>query len=205
MLAFNEVQSNGKTVRENNLDIEHAIPVGTLVEVLSDGDNPTAMLRVFVVEHTRDCDGTPLYSLHHQVDIMQHIDDLKEAVDAAYLAGMRATFLTGMSEDMLRIIKHAAPSRDGDDDNFRQFMTNVDPFPGIEDAVRQAAETTGLRVKYHPYPMPLDPYDSENFDLETGQQIYFPERCTGGSISTLDYGKDHSAFWDLFNLARGRK
>jgi hypothetical protein len=46
----------GKTYREENNALKHKIPVGTIVKV---DDNFYA--RVF--SHTRDCDGTPLYTL----------------------------------------------------------------------------------------------------------------------------------------------
>lgn len=46
----------GRTYREVNNATHHAIPVGALVELDGGG-------RAFVVRHTRDCDGTPLYSL----------------------------------------------------------------------------------------------------------------------------------------------
>lgn len=55
------VEENGKTVRENNEALQHNIPLYTMVEVES--DEPGKFLRLFVVEHARDCDGTPLYSL----------------------------------------------------------------------------------------------------------------------------------------------
>lgn len=62
------VEANGKTWRENNLAIEHGIPIGTLVEVKFDswfgeGACWKVQARLWVVAHTRDCDGTPLYSL----------------------------------------------------------------------------------------------------------------------------------------------
>lgn len=64
------LEDNGKTVRENNEQIEHKIPKGTLVEaVCLDGefskycDCNECGMRLFVVAHHRDCDGTPLYSL----------------------------------------------------------------------------------------------------------------------------------------------
>lgn len=62
------VESNGKTVRENNLEREHNIPVGTLVEVqytnwFGDGACEKVQARLFVVHRGRDCDGSPLYWL----------------------------------------------------------------------------------------------------------------------------------------------
>ena len=56
----------GKTYREENLEKTHNIPIGALVEVEIDDDyldEPKHGLRLFVVSHDRDCDGSPLYSL----------------------------------------------------------------------------------------------------------------------------------------------
>jgi hypothetical protein len=57
----------GETYKQGNLKQNHKIPLDSIVEVLpydseiSRGDH--AGLRLYVVAHTRDCDGTPLYSL----------------------------------------------------------------------------------------------------------------------------------------------
>ena len=45
---------NGKTYREVNNATEHGIKVGQLVEL-------DCGARLYVLEHSRDCDGTPLY------------------------------------------------------------------------------------------------------------------------------------------------
>lgn len=50
------VESNGKTIRENNLEIKHRLKVGDRVSIK---DN----VCTFVCHLDRDCDGTPLYSL----------------------------------------------------------------------------------------------------------------------------------------------
>ena len=62
------VESNGKTIRENNLSLQHKYPIDTLVEVKYDkwfggGACEKVHARLFVVHHSRDCDGTPLYIL----------------------------------------------------------------------------------------------------------------------------------------------
>ncbi len=62
------VCENGKTTKENNLEIQHKIPIGTLVEVkfdgwFGDGACWKVHARLYVVSHDRDCDGTPLYRL----------------------------------------------------------------------------------------------------------------------------------------------
>jgi len=64
----NIIQENGKTTRQNNLEINHNIPIGTLVEMknweIGEGGSCIKYhARLWVVEHRRDCDGTPLYVL----------------------------------------------------------------------------------------------------------------------------------------------
>lgn len=61
------VEENGLTVKKNNQKLIHNIPLGTIVEIsyessYEDEEN-TNGLRLFVVQHLRDCDGTPLYGL----------------------------------------------------------------------------------------------------------------------------------------------
>lgn len=53
---------NGKSYREVNLAKNHNMKVGQLVEISETG------CRLFIVKLTRDCDGTPLYSLCHDRD-----------------------------------------------------------------------------------------------------------------------------------------
>ena len=48
--------SAGRTYREVNNATHHKLMVGDLVEL----DNGA---RLFITKHTRDCDGTPLYSV----------------------------------------------------------------------------------------------------------------------------------------------
>jgi len=62
------VMPSGKTWREENLELAHKIPIGTLVEVKYDkwhGDGACEKVhaRLYVSKHTRDCDGEPLYIL----------------------------------------------------------------------------------------------------------------------------------------------
>ncbi len=58
----------GNTYKEDNLKIVHKIPIGTLVECKFDtwhrgGACEKNHVRLWVVRHSRDCDGTPLYSI----------------------------------------------------------------------------------------------------------------------------------------------
>ena len=66
LILFSEiVEANGKTIRENNMEKGHNIPLQSLVET-AEG------LRLYVVMHGRDCDGTPLYWLSFQKDWSEH-------------------------------------------------------------------------------------------------------------------------------------
>lgn len=56
------VEDNGKTIRENNLEIKHKLSIGDLVEIYwEDGEYNGVRLRICGL--FRDCDGTPLYNL----------------------------------------------------------------------------------------------------------------------------------------------
>lgn len=87
----------GKTYREENNAKIHNIPLGTLVEVDCDDsylESPKKGLRLFVVQHDRDCDGTPLYSLSFDKNWEPDMfgDRSRWAID------------TGYSEDCLKIV-----------------------------------------------------------------------------------------------------
>ena len=83
-LLRNMVEENGKTIKQNNLSRSHNIPLDTLVELESG-------VRLFVTEHTRDCDGTPLYTL-------AEYQTTSEEGTPIYLS-------TGHGEDSLRTVK----------------------------------------------------------------------------------------------------
>lgn len=60
------VEANGKTIKENNMEVTHNIPIGALVEYKLErwyGEGSCAVIhaRKYVVAYSRDCDGTPLY------------------------------------------------------------------------------------------------------------------------------------------------
>lgn len=67
-----------RTYREINAEKTHTIPIGALVEILRWNDHPYKNgCRLFVVNHARDCDMTPLYylSANHE-DTKQRIPGL---------------------------------------------------------------------------------------------------------------------------------
>jgi hypothetical protein len=92
----------GKSYREENNEKVHNIPLGTLVEVDFDDsfcDKPVSGLRLFVVSHDRDCDGTPLYSLSFNRDWKETPSELIPRI--AYLMQKDS----GYSERCLKVIK----------------------------------------------------------------------------------------------------
>ena len=62
-------------MRPENMKINHVIPIGTLVEV-NLPSNEKHGVPAFVVEHTRDCDGSPLYAI--SLSSAEQLVDIKE-------------------------------------------------------------------------------------------------------------------------------
>jgi hypothetical protein len=61
-------EMNGKTIRQNNLERRHTLPLDTLVELdlvvsYANGTTTEGRVQMYVFSHDRDCDGTPLYGL----------------------------------------------------------------------------------------------------------------------------------------------
>jgi hypothetical protein len=85
----------GRTFRQINLTRAHAIPIGTLVEILPYEDSSRDGVRMFVAFHARDCDGTPLYSLSpSSEDLVAH--------DSRF--GNRG-WIGGFGEETLKVIR----------------------------------------------------------------------------------------------------
>lgn len=63
---------------------KHTIPIGTLVEIKHDeefenekNDDYRKGIRMFVVRHSFDCDGSPLYDLSFDITAAKTIDDIE--------------------------------------------------------------------------------------------------------------------------------
>lgn len=82
---------SGKTYREENSELQHNIPIGSLVEVAT-GE------RLTVVKHTRDCDQTPLYTLGLK-DNFKDYENLEEYQQCSSL-------YHGYSEESLKVIRY---------------------------------------------------------------------------------------------------
>jgi len=100
------VAANGGTIRQNNLARQHQYSIGTLVEIKWDtwfGDGACRKIhaRLWVVAHTRDCDGSPLYTLSAWRDPMIAIG----SIDCYY----------SLCEESMTPIEITADVRDGAD------------------------------------------------------------------------------------------
>jgi len=89
------VEENGKTIKENNMEKTHNIPLWSLIEVKDTGE------RLYVGLCDRDCDGTPLYWLCRHDDIGR---------DFHISANRRHHHCDGgYSEDSITLIKEPEP------------------------------------------------------------------------------------------------
>lgn len=102
IILHNTLEENGKTIRENNLQKKHNIPLGTLVEVKytnwhGDGACEKVHARLWIVECGRDCDGTPLYWLS-----TTPVEDQRwiESINGISCTGIEYTTPTDMARRM---------------------------------------------------------------------------------------------------------
>ncbi len=101
------VESNGKTIRENNMRIVHNLAVGDLVEVKYDkssgnGACEKVHARLWIVECSRDCDGTPLYYLSHlPLAAMQDMKKMFNLSDDDVRLRMMCNVVGGFLEESL--------------------------------------------------------------------------------------------------------
>lgn len=106
------IESNGKTVKQNNMQIKHNIPLGTLVEINCD-DLDEHGLRLFVTSHDRDCDGTPLYTLSTKKDYQDRLHELEKPPEDDFSAKLqfvlkhelRGSTSGGWGEDSLIVVR----------------------------------------------------------------------------------------------------
>jgi hypothetical protein len=104
-----KIGSNRETWKELNLQKNHKVPIGTLVEVKWDNWEGNGMyskyhVRLRVSKHTRDCDGEPLYSIskytpHVLNQIKSNLRDLFQ--------------YNGFNENQLKIITENADRLNG--------------------------------------------------------------------------------------------
>lgn len=66
---------DGSTPRERNNAMQHEVPLLSMVEI---NCGITEGMRLFVIGHSRDCDGTPLYVLSHDWVLAGHWHKVRE-------------------------------------------------------------------------------------------------------------------------------
>lgn len=100
------VEANGKTCKENNLEKRHEIAIGTLVEIIyksdyEDEEESKYGLRLFVVNHSRDCDGTPLYDMSFNKAAYKEYKESEDVIK-------KGIFENKMDEAITRMINYRA-------------------------------------------------------------------------------------------------
>jgi hypothetical protein len=106
------IESNGRSVRENNAGVSHAYDLGTVVEVDVEIDQPghgkksteitlKGTCRLIVVGHIRDCDMTPLYILS-DLPVRYPLDDLTFSQPKLVYRYLATLIESGYGEDSLR-------------------------------------------------------------------------------------------------------
>jgi hypothetical protein len=104
---------NGPTIKEENLKQQHNIPVGSLVEVKyanwhRDGCCIKVHVRLWVFNHSRDCDGTPLYTLASKTKEQFENLCVEMNIDQNNFFARREVLdvlESGFSEDRLKVIE----------------------------------------------------------------------------------------------------
>lgn len=116
MLQFvsDVVTSSGKTIREENLEMKHNIPLGTLVEVVYE----ELGIRAYVVDYARDCDGTPMYRIGLNqnsagIPTKEELQDKwgMESLTAILTAMGRNSFYGNYGEESLAVVKSPTPNQ----------------------------------------------------------------------------------------------
>jgi hypothetical protein len=105
IMVADVVEANGLTVRENNLNLKHNIPLYSLVETCLIGETRSHGLRLFVAWHGRDCDGTPLYGLTMDTSIIGYDLSKRSTEEERYRSIFKAGAMDfGWGESSLKII-----------------------------------------------------------------------------------------------------
>ena len=121
----------GKTWREENMEKTHNIPLGTLVET-------DKGIRLWIVSHDRDCDGTPLYYLCF-------LENWKDThLNSKFKLG-------GYSEDCLTVIKLK-------DEDYEKIMQRISDLMDMEETEENNKELNILAeiiIKYESIHYPI--------------------------------------------------
>lgn len=84
-----------------------------------------------------------------------------------------------------------------------RYLTNIEPYAGIERDVNTAASETGFDIRYVSHPIPYD--SMSQVDAAESYDAGYDEKHSCGSI--VFYGNepvgDLSKFWRAFDKLRG--
>jgi len=111
-LPANPNNIDGPTIKEQNLQKKHNIPIDTLVEIKYDtwfgnGACSKVHARLWVIAHNRDCDGTSLYTLADKTRYTLCLLDVNFNSDNWVFEAKKwcDIFTSGHDEESLKVIK----------------------------------------------------------------------------------------------------
>ena len=118
-------EKNGKTIKENNLEVPHNIPLGTLVHCkwdkwMRDGCSARVEARLYVTSLDRDCNGAPLYSLgcvdptHPDTISCAQQTGMTPTQYALYYSHQLGTYCYGLAEEKLTPVEKTPETMSGD-------------------------------------------------------------------------------------------
>lgn len=120
VVAHHIVGEDGLTDKQRNTSKQHTIPLYTLVEI--GGDTTSNGIRLYVQGYGRDCDGTPLYNLtfDHEIvgkdfsnESLRRIRDTQDQYTHYFAIIDSGKIVSNYSADSLTIIKTADEVKKG--------------------------------------------------------------------------------------------
>lgn len=190
------VEGNGKTWRENNLAKEHKIAIGRLVECISSG------MRLWVWGHSRDCDGTPLYHLTLDRDLIGVEVSSSFPEDFAEKAAANACIFSGIApryEDQLVAAKCFLALQHGE--KVGKIIWNAggdDSFRVVDTVIVDEAKEREMYEQMVPLDR-RDRYENGNYIHAPTQDIWegWLKRAEHKEFTTLDSELWKSPFIDI--------
>lgn len=205
----------GRTYREDNLQRQHKIPIGTLVEIRHDLPQLEDGFRLHVVQHTRDCDGEPLYSLGRWGD------DEDERGHACLTAlndhGYPPKLIwhgCGYGEESLIVVDESSSlpcSKEDLEQTAKEYVTKVDATGHrlcveIANSALPLHSLVGFGGPYQPplpplHPVAIEVHISDEDKKKIDELIHEMQDPTAYSMETIKARPDYASMWSDLKAA----
>lgn len=142
------------------MEKKHNIELGTLVEIscddsLCDEEDQHNGLRLFVVQHTRDCDGTPLYSLSFTKCAESKLQSAKDAIEKLSSGlGASPEELNEIAEEEFELDSSFRNEKRACGDILSTLLLNASKVAGRtdEELIKLIIERSAITIKIGPIP-----------------------------------------------------